>query len=73
MAVQVQPTCFFTSDGQTDLVLHNGGGPANPYQGRKGTTFDNGIPRTAFLGDGKFTYTGTLGTFSGVVLKRHDG
>lgn len=71
MAFDRQATCYYTVDGQTDLVLHNAHGSL--LQGRKGSTFDGSIPRNTMDGSGKFTYTGALGTFSGVQLKRHDG
>ena len=71
MAVNVQPTCFYTADGQNDLVLHNGGGDGKLH-GRKGSTFDEAVPRDSIKSDGTFNYTGALGTFNNVKVRHHN-
>jgi hypothetical protein len=70
MSLKRQPTAFYTLEGQGNVIIHNGDvAETGLYTGRKDSAFDGAIPRTAFSGDGTFTYTGALGTFVGVKMK----
>jgi hypothetical protein len=70
MGINVQPTNFYTSDGQNTLVVHNGDvGTTGKYQGRDGSVFDTAIPASAMHhGDGKVTYAGGI-TLTGKPLR----
>jgi len=71
MAWNKQPTNFYTADGQNSLVIHNGDfDKIGGFTGKSSATTNDIVPQSAIAG-GKLTYTGALGTFSGVALKPH--